>query len=25
VHYPSDVISGVLLGRAVASLWSRGR
>jgi undecaprenyl-diphosphatase len=21
VHYPSDVVSGLLLGRAVAALW----
>ena len=25
VHYPSDVISGVLIGRAVARLWPRSR
>lgn len=25
VHYPSDVASGFLMGRAVAALWSRGR
>jgi len=25
VHYPSDVASGLLLGRAVARLWPRGR
>jgi membrane-associated phospholipid phosphatase len=25
VHYPSDVISGLLLGRAVAAWWPRGR
>jgi undecaprenyl-diphosphatase len=25
VHYPSDVISGVLIGRAVARVWPRGR
>jgi len=25
VHYPSDVVSGLLLGRAVARLWPRGR
>jgi undecaprenyl-diphosphatase len=23
VHYPSDVVSGVLIGRAVARLWPR--
>jgi undecaprenyl-diphosphatase len=25
VHYPSDIASGLLLGRAVARLWPRGR
>ena len=25
VHYPSDVASGFLLGRAVAAIWPRGR
>jgi membrane-associated phospholipid phosphatase len=25
VHYPSDVASGLLLGRAVARVWPRGR
>jgi membrane-associated phospholipid phosphatase len=25
VHYPSDVASGLLLGRAIARLWPRGR
>jgi membrane-associated phospholipid phosphatase len=25
VHYPSDVVSGLLMGRAVARLWPRGR
>jgi len=25
VHYPSDVASGFLLGRAVAAMWPRGR
>jgi membrane-associated phospholipid phosphatase len=25
VHYPSDVLSGLLLGRAVAHLVPRGR
>jgi membrane-associated phospholipid phosphatase len=25
VHYPSDVVSGLLFGRAVAWLWPRGR
>jgi undecaprenyl-diphosphatase len=25
VHYPSDVLSGLLLGRAVARLWPRDR
>ena len=25
VHYPSDVASGFLMGRAVAALWPRGR
>jgi membrane-associated phospholipid phosphatase len=25
VHYPSDVASGLLIGRAVAHLWPRGR
>jgi membrane-associated phospholipid phosphatase len=25
VHYPSDVVSGLLFGRAVARLWPRGR
>jgi len=25
VHYPSDVASGVLIGRAVARVWPRGR
>jgi membrane-associated phospholipid phosphatase len=25
VHYPSDVISGLLIGRAVARIWPRGR
>ena len=25
VHYPSDVISGLLIGRAVARLWPRRR
>ena len=25
VHYPSDVASGLLLGRAVARIWPRGR
>jgi membrane-associated phospholipid phosphatase len=25
VHYPSDVASGLLFGRAVAALWPRGR
>jgi undecaprenyl-diphosphatase len=25
VHYPSDVVSGLLLGRAVARVWPRGR
>jgi membrane-associated phospholipid phosphatase len=25
VHYPSDVTSGLLLGRAVARVWPRGR
>ncbi|MEP6759144.1 MAG: phosphatase PAP2 family protein [Actinomycetota bacterium] len=25
VHYPSDVLSGLLIGRAVARLWPRGR
>ena len=25
VHYPSDVTSGLLMGRAVARLWPRGR
>jgi membrane-associated phospholipid phosphatase len=25
VHYPSDVLSGLLMGRAVARLWPRGR
>jgi decaprenylphosphoryl-5-phosphoribose phosphatase len=24
VHYPSDVVSGVMFGRAVARLWPRG-
>ena len=24
VHYPSDVTSGFLIGRAVAALWPRG-
>jgi membrane-associated phospholipid phosphatase len=25
VHYPSDVVSGLLIGRAIARLWQRGR
>lgn len=25
VHYPSDVASGLLLGRAIARMWPRGR
>ena len=25
VHYPSDVVSGLLLGRAVAAVWPGGR
>jgi membrane-associated phospholipid phosphatase len=25
VHYPSDVISGLLIGRAVARVWPRSR
>jgi membrane-associated phospholipid phosphatase len=25
VHYPSDVVSGLLIGRAVARLWPRRR
>lgn len=25
VHYPSDVASGMLMGRAVAAVWPRGR
>jgi membrane-associated phospholipid phosphatase len=25
VHYPSDVVSGLLMGRAVARVWPRGR
>jgi undecaprenyl-diphosphatase len=25
VHYPSDVVSGLLIGRAVARLWPRAR
>ena len=25
VHYPSDVASGILIGRAVAHVWPRGR
>jgi len=25
VHYPSDVLSGLLIGRAVACVWPRGR
>jgi membrane-associated phospholipid phosphatase len=25
VHYPSDVASGLLMGRAVAAVWPRGR
>jgi membrane-associated phospholipid phosphatase len=25
VHYPSDVISGLMIGRAVARVWPRGR
>jgi membrane-associated phospholipid phosphatase len=25
VHYPSDVASGVLIGRAIARVWPRGR
>ena len=25
VHYPSDVASGLLFGRAMARLWPRGR
>lgn len=25
VHYPSDVLSGLLFGRAIARLWPRGR
>jgi undecaprenyl-diphosphatase len=25
VHYPSDVASGLLMGRAVARLWPRAR
>jgi hypothetical protein len=25
VHYPSDVVSGLLFGRAVARLWPRRR
>lgn len=25
VHYPSDVVSGLLLGRAVAAVWPRSR
>ena len=25
VHYPSDVASGLLIGRAVARWWPRGR
>jgi len=25
VHYPSDVLSGLLVGRAVARVWPRGR
>jgi membrane-associated phospholipid phosphatase len=25
VHYPSDVASGLLMGRAVAAIWPRGR
>jgi len=25
VHYPSDVASGFLMGRAVAAMWPRGR
>jgi membrane-associated phospholipid phosphatase len=25
VHYPSDVASGLLFGRAIARLWPRGR
>ena len=25
VHYPSDVASGVLIGRAVARVWPRDR
>jgi undecaprenyl-diphosphatase len=24
VHYPSDVASGILMGRAVAAMWPRG-
>lgn len=24
VHYPSDVVSGILMGRAVAAVWPRG-
>jgi membrane-associated phospholipid phosphatase len=25
VHYPSDVASGLLFGRAIARAWPRGR
>jgi membrane-associated phospholipid phosphatase len=25
VHYPSDVASGLLFGRAIARVWPRGR
>jgi membrane-associated phospholipid phosphatase len=25
VHYPSDVLSGLLIGRAVARVWPRAR
>jgi undecaprenyl-diphosphatase len=25
VHFPSDVVSGLLIGRAVARVWPRGR
>ncbi|MDH4111091.1 MAG: phosphatase PAP2 family protein [Actinomycetota bacterium] len=25
VHYPSDVVSGMLMGRAIAAVWPRGR
>jgi membrane-associated phospholipid phosphatase len=25
VHYPSDVIAGLLMGRSVARLWPSGR